>query len=434
MASNDPRTWDEVVKDQARADMLKGPTIDPSEGGWGPTRTLSPGGTEVRDWIKSDKEQAEYDSLKGQEDRRNTLRQVRIDANLAREEEFNRKWGPEATNFDVGAMGRGSGDPYTGPTHFTNVPGTIGQWQSEGVASKDIGFIAENTKDYETAKNAGVGKIDKSDTYQETIPPQPSPDQLDSMKIADGFWNHIKATHGWKVDPTEVNAVEAGIIAKQKFVDAHSSEFLDPTGANYAKFDKAANEVQKDAENRAKFAHDSAWKIRSEVFKFAASDEAKKAIEARTQQAQEERRLANTKAANDERTKVMSDWRSYDLDPETLKKIEGTPTNQRVIPPAGAKLKPEVLAGLNQVLSRSGQPEMTPEEAVVQKSSPGWFGTNIGATPEKKGTVYKPKAGGATGGAQGGSAQYVVGKQYPGTGKYAGKIGTYMGNGQWQIR
>ena len=293
-------------------------------------------------------------------------------------------------------------------------------------------------------KVEGAAAGEGGDTVQAAVPTQPSPDQLEGMKHADGFWNQIVATKFAGKDPTIVNPVEAGIVAKQAFKDAHFSEFLDPAGTNYATFEKAAVEVQKDAENKAAFASENAWKIKNEVFKFAASKEARAAITAE----------AERKAAQDKKPTIdqaylatrtaLKDISNFDLPTgETIGDTKLKAMAKGEIPrPTGTRMKPEALQRLNTLRQSAGMAPMKEVSTPMDVHNYRDFGfgyvdflkTKGSKTPILKYDYVEDKAGaqGAKGG--GGGDRYVVGKQYPGTGKYAGKTGTYMGNGQWQIQ
>lgn len=329
--------------------------------------------------------------------------------------------------------------------HATNIPETAQKWKGEGVDNTT--FIAEKPSDAAAAKEAGVTDVRKSVDYQEpAVPTQPSAEQLDGMRRAEGFWNQIVTTRFAGKDPTAVNAVEAGLMAKKAFTDKHATEFLDPSGANYAKFDKAANEVQKDAENRAKFAYESAWKIKGEVFKFAASKEArdeeqKHKLEAAAIKAERDKKptIEQAHLQTQHMVKEVSNWNLPPGLGESEKKSIKDGTSSM---PTGSRMKPEKLAELNTVRQSAGMAPMKEVASpmdVTDERNYGLFKTGGTKRMMKYDYVEDKSAprGGAPGGAQGGGAaqgQFVVGKQYPGTGKYAGKTGTYMGNGQWQIQ
>jgi hypothetical protein len=396
-------------------------TPNSSGGFMGPSRTLS-SGTTVRDYVRGPEEQEEYDRYKGIEERRKELRLSDAENELSRQEEFNRKWGPAATNVDVASMG--SKEPYKGPTHFTNIPGTIGKWKGEGVESKDIGFIAENPADLEAATKAGVGRVEKSTTFK--APRQPSEDDLISNEITGGMWGKVMEREGWESDPRRVNPVIKGVEARKKY----EAQFPKPRlgTQEFTQWEKDANRMEKTAHDEAKENKEFATKTFAEVSAFA--KDKSHIAEAKTAKAEAHKQKVLTiqKQVSD----LMSSWTNYDLTPQQYAVYANLKQGERVAP-TRAPLKSSVLKSINAALLEVGLNPLTQKAVRVTVPLPWtdrkWSETFTGEETYNAYSYPEDTSGGGRTPAPVAKPQYQVGQvvNVPGKGPHK-----FMGNDQWQ--
>jgi len=284
-----------------------------------------------------------------------------------RQEEFDRKWGPEATNFDLGALG--SMEPVGTPVHYaTNRPDVAAKWIGEGKAPT---MVAETPQALGEAATGGVKDIRKSVDYKEGIPAQPSLTQIKSMDEFNKFWNPIAAKEFPNGDPMRLNPEVEGEKVAADVMRKYASGLSDPTDPHFALYKKEVESARKNVVDSVKYQQVLYKDLRSESMKFFNSDEARAEAE---RVRQDNRRIAADKAAADKRptlyqaqmetNRVFSTPAAYYLTNDEKSEIEGGKSADIQLALQYKRLRPDVLTQLNAQRVSAGLPELVEQTKV----------------------------------------------------------------------
>jgi hypothetical protein len=144
---------------------------------------------------------------------------------------------PEEDRAWFDNVNRLNADKPTGPTNFTNIPGTADQWAQE---KKSFGYLTNTPEETKQAKQKGYGQWGKiigppesalptsKPRVESPYPgPPPSDEQTVDLKKFGAFWdNHVQKF--WNgVDPLKINAAEAREAVTKSLKDQNAQFIYD---------------------------------------------------------------------------------------------------------------------------------------------------------------------------------------------------------------
>jgi hypothetical protein len=298
-------------------------------------------------------------------------------------------------------------DPNTGDytqdpnqVYATNLPDTADKWRKEG---KKFYFVNDASNKIITPEGKVIhGAAPPPEKSTGTVPAKPSPSGLESLDLAKGFYANIINKEFGGADPRAVNPVEVGINTENQWRKANPNPSYDPNSPQFKQYEKQAAQIKKDAQDRAQFQYSKADEIWRNVFAASHNEQV-------LQEARAARQENKVKSATAYARTVMNDQRSYDLSglsDSERKAALSAPTGSPELIPAGAKIKPEVLQAVNQVLKEAG---LAPYKEVIDPSTskPAYhqeiLGYQVPGTANPAVTGYK-RVQGSSGAAPSGAA------------------------------
>lgn len=317
-------------------------------------------------WARTEERELEWNRRRNAINaREEDLRLTAAEADLSRQEEFNEKRGPAATK------------PYTGPTHFTNIPGTVEKWKGEGVKPQGIKFVNDGAT---------------------PIPEKPEESKLKDFDEFNKAFAPIVSKAGLSPDIMKVNPVEAGIKAGQGVATTWSSVLSNPHDPQFNDVMKLVKQAETRAEKSAEYSQTNYKNLHTSFLHFwdkeGGRQEAEKARTANREAAEAVRNAAKIPTmiqAQRMTDSFLDDPTNRYLTQEETADLEGLSPRDISLKLRYKQMFPEKLAALNQQRQAAGLGPLKQVFTPSKQGGPGFYeykeqaptGGRIGSTISK---------------------------------------------------
>lgn len=268
--------------------------------------------------------------------------------------------------------------PYEGPAGGSPPAGLMTGEETAALDARVMEGRKKPTHVYATnideteAKWKGEGKAVRKIKEPPPVPPKPTEDDLISREMTDGMWVHILERNGWTTDPRTINAAEYAAKKRKEWEDSNPEPDPEKDPIKYKRWEKLANQIYTDNLHEMQEAKTTANVEYNHLVNFTRDkrhiEEAKEAKRMAQEAKVEKEALAQSttqRLALNEKTRVMNNWRNYDLTQEQLNKIANLKKGQTPVLGRSVRLRQDILNNLNSVLTNAGLPPIKMGETEV---------------------------------------------------------------------